>query len=190
MSAQGRGLLCVISGPSGVGKTTVVDRLLKEPGFRRAVTATTRAPREGETDGEHYHFLDQAKFDRWVAEDRFLEHATVYGRSYGTPLFEVEQILSDGAVCLLNIDVQGAALIRAKSSEGLFVFLGPPSWDELARRLRKRGSDAPAEIERRLSGARAEMDRAAEYESVVINDDLERTIGEIVGLVHARRAAT
>lgn len=190
MSAAPQGLLVVLSGPSGVGKTTVVDGLLARPGFGRAVTATTRAPREGEVDGRDYHFLDAATFARWVAEDRFLEHATVHGRSYGTPRTSVDAVLAAGNVCLLNIDVQGAALLRADGVDALFVFLTAPDGPTLRARLTGRGSDDPDEIERRLATARAEMARAPEFDAVVINDDLDRAIGEIVGLVNARRASS
>ena len=184
-----RGLLVVLSGPSGVGKTTVVDRLLERPGFRRAVTATTRAPRPGEVDGVHYRFLDDATFARLVAEGRFLEHATVHDRSYGTPIDAVDAVLDAGDTCLLNIDVQGAATLRERVPEALQVFLAPPSFEELERRLRGRRSETEEQVRRRLATARAELARADEFASVVINDDLERVIAHIEGLVHARRCA-
>jgi guanylate kinase len=188
MTTPARGLLVVISGPSGVGKTTIVNRLLARPGFRRAITATTRAARAGEVDHEHYHFLDDATFARWVREGRFLEHATVHEHSYGTPYSEVERILEAGQVCLLNIDVQGAATLRSRVPDALHVFLAPPSLAELERRLRGRGSESEDEVLRRLTTARAEIERAAEFGSVVINEDVEDVIEQIEGLVDARQS--
>ena len=130
-----RGRLLVLSGPSGVGKTVVGERILKDPRFGRAITATTRAPREGERDGVDYHFLTVEEFRRRLAAGWFLEHAEVYGRLYGTPVASVEDLRAAGLHCLLVIDVQGAATLRRQGVDALFVFLDPPSLDELARRL-------------------------------------------------------
>lgn len=182
-TSERRGRLLVVSGPSGVGKTTVVEGLLARPGFRRAVTATTRRPREGEQDGVHYHFLDAATFERRVAEDWFLEWADVHGRCYGTPRHEVQRIRDRGETCVLVIDVQGAASLRRSGEDALFVFLEPPSFDELERRLRGRATDGDREIELRLQEARNELARAGEADAVVINEDLDRTIGQIESLV-------
>jgi len=183
-----RGLLVVLSGPSGVGKTTVADRLRTRSGYRRAVTATTRPPRTGEVDGVHYHFLDETTFRSWIRAGRLLEHAEVHGRHYGTPAAGVEAILDAGEVCLLVIDVQGAAQLRESGMAAYFVFVAPPDDAELERRLRGRGSDPEEEIQRRLRGAREELGRAGEYDTVVLNDDLDRVIDEIEGLVSTRRA--
>jgi guanylate kinase len=188
MSARsGRGLLVVISGPSGVGKTSVAGRLLRSPQFARAVTATTRAPRPGETDGVDYRFLGEAEFKAGIAAGEFLEHAEVHGRLYGTPRKAVESILRRGLACLLVIDVQGAATLRREGVEALYVFVAPPSEEELERRLRSRKTDSAADISSRLATARAELARRNEYDTVVINDDLERVVGEISGLVQVRR---
>lgn len=186
-ASTGRGLLVVISGPSGVGKTTVAERLLGEPGFARAVTATTRAPRPGERDGVDYRFLAEADFRREIAAGGFLEHAEVHGRLYGTPRQAVEEILRRGLACLLVIDVQGAATLRREGVPALYVFVAPPSEAELERRLRSRRTDSEAEIARRLATARSELARRREYDTVVINDDLDRAVGEISRLVQARR---
>lgn len=185
MSAT-RPRLLVLSGPSGVGKTTVGDGLLRNPAFGRAVTATTRAPRDGEVDGRDYVFLDEAQFRAGLAAGRFLEHAVVHGNLYGTPRDQVEAVQARGRICLLIIDVQGAATLRANGTDGLFVFLAPPSWDVLEARLRGRGSDDEAVVRRRLENARAELARRDEYDAVVINDDLEAAIAQIEGLAIPR----
>lgn len=186
--APSRGRLVVLSGPSGVGKSTVADRLLEDPGYGRAVTATTRAPRTGERDGVHYRFLDEATFDAWVAEGRFLEWATVHGRRYGTPRSEVDRVTRSGRTCLLVIDVQGAATLRGTDLPALFVFLAPPDEAALAARLRGRGTESDAAMALRLRNAlREELPRAREFDAVVVNEDLERTVGEIKMLVSGRR---
>jgi len=182
-----RAQLVVLSGPSAVGKTTIARRLLESPDFGRAVTATTRAPRPGEKDGVDYRFLDERAFRDALARDEFLEHAQVHGRLYGTPKDAVDSVLARGLCCLLVIDVQGAATLRKRGIDALYVFVAPPSAAELERRLRDRGTDAPADIERRLATARAELARQGEFDTVTINDDLDRAVGEIARLVQARR---
>lgn len=171
--------LVVVSGPSGVGKTTVCDLLLERDEFERVVTATTRAPRGRERDGVDYHFLDTETFDRWVADDRFLEWADVYGRKYGSPRAGAEEILARGRYPLLNIDVQGAASLQSAGLDCLRVFLLPPSWDELEKRLRGRGTDSAEVIAKRLTGARHELSRQDEFDCKVINDDAVRAADEI-----------
>jgi len=171
--------LVVVSGPSGVGKTTVCDRLLSRPDFERVITATTRAPRAGEQDGVDYHFLDAATFDCWIEQNRFLEWADVYANKYGSPRAEAEAILSRGNFALLNIDVQGAASIGAGTLACLRVFLLPPSPEELEQRLRGRASDSPKVIEQRLRVAREELARQDEFDLRVVNDDPQRAADEI-----------
>jgi guanylate kinase len=171
--------LVVVSGPSGVGKTTVCRRLLARPEFERVITATTRDPRAGERDGIDYLFISRAEFAAWVDADKFLEWARVHGRRYGSPRDQAQQILQRGRHALLNIDVQGAASIRAGDLPCLLVFLLPPSMDELERRLRGRHTEDEDEIERRLETARAEMARQDEFDLRVVNDDAERAAAEI-----------
>ncbi len=168
-----RGRLLVLSGPSGVGKTVVAERLLLDPRFGRAITATTRAPRAGERDGVDYHFLTVEEFRRRLAAGWFLEHAEVYGRLYGTPVASVEDLRAAGRHCLLVIDVQGAATLRRQGVDALFVFLDPPSLDELARRLAGRdGVDSPAFL-KRMAAAATELAQAPTFDCRVINLEIE-----------------
>jgi len=171
--------LVVVSGPSGVGKTTVCAHLLARPEFERVVTATTRGPRGREKHGRDYYFLSNEEFQEWVDEDRFLEWAFVFANRYGSPRDHARNILDAGRHAVLNIDVQGAASVRAGTLPCTTVFLLPPSEAELERRLRARGTDGSAEIERRLETARAELARQDEFEIKVVNDDARRAAGEI-----------
>lgn len=184
MSASSpRGRLLVLSGPSGVGKTAVAERLLATGLVSRAVTATTRAPRPGERDGVDYVFLSPDDFRRRLAEGWFLEHAEVYGRLYGTPRSAVEAILAAGRHCLLVIDVQGVATLRAAGTEGVYVLLEPPSREELERRLHQRGSNGPSDLARRLAEAEAELSRTSLFDRRVVNRDLGAAVAEIASLL-------
>lgn len=187
------GLLLVMSGPSGVGKTTIVHELIRRFGGLFSVSATTRAPGPGERDGIDYFFVDQPTFQRWIDEDRFLEHAQVFGRSwYGTPEGPVREALARGELVVLDIDVQGAENVRRKVPEALGVFVLPPSEEELLKRLRARGREDEAAIERRFSESKREIDRARAgktYDAFVVNDTLPRVADEVAGIVAARLAA-
>ncbi|PRY50697.1 guanylate kinase [Geodermatophilus tzadiensis] len=176
----------MLSGPSGVGKGTVVAEVRRRhPEVWVSVSVTTRARRPGEVDGVHYHFLTGAEFDRLVAEDGLLEWAEYAGNRYGTPAAPVRERLATGAPALLEIELQGARQVRARAPEAQLVFLAPPSWAELRSRLAGRGSEPPAVQERRLAIAQAELDAAGEFDAVVVNDDVTRAADELVGLLTA-----
>jgi guanylate kinase len=186
MSVVPTGRIFVLSAPSGAGKTVLADAAqARLPQLKRAVTHTTRPPREGEVDGVDYHFAEIEAMRGEIAAGKFLEHADVFGKLYGTSIAAVEQVLSAGQDVLLVIDVQGAAAIRAKRPDARLIFVLPPSRAELERRLSGRGTDAPEVIARRLSEAASEIRHAAEFDDVLVNDDLETAISELVGLFQA-----
>lgn len=181
------GFLLIISAPSGTGKSTVCRRLLeRDRTLRYSVSCTTRAPRPGETDGRHYFFLSEAEFKRKVRHDEFLEWAVVHGTYYGTPRRFIEREIRAGRVVVLAIDVQGAASIRRRERDGVTVFLLPPSWESLERRLKAR-RDTRETIERRLGGARAELKRAPEYDYWVVNDSLSEAVRQVECIIAAER---
>jgi guanylate kinase len=167
------GALFVVSGPSGVGKSTLVKRALaRVSGLVFSVSATTRAPREGERDGIDYRFVSPEQFQQWVDEDQFLEHASVYGRRYGTLRGATDQVLADGLSVLLDIDVQGAEQVRARRPDVVSVFVLPPSLAVLGDRLRARGTD-DATLKLRMEQAGEQLSRCAEYDYIVVNEDLD-----------------
>ena len=173
--------LHVLSGPSGVGKGTVVAAVRRRhPEVFLSVSVTTRAQRPGEVDGVHYHFVDQAEFDRMVAAGELLEHASYAGNDYGTPRRPVAEQLAGGAPALLEIELQGARQVRAAMPEAHLVFLAPPSWEELVRRLTGRGTESPERVARRLELAREEMAAEAEFDETVVNDDVEAAADRLV----------
>jgi guanylate kinase len=186
-AGRNRGIVVVVSGPSGVGKTTVIDALLRRPGYARGITATTRAPRRGEVDGVHYRFLTRERFEEDVRKGLFLEHAVVHGNLYGTPRDGVEAVLGRGDACLLNIDVQGAEALRRSGMRVVTVFLLPPSMKELERRLANRGTEEPGEAARRLAIAKKEMAEKDRFDARVVNRDVDRTVEEVAAAIESRR---
>lgn len=186
----GAGLLVVISGPSGVGKTTIVHEIVRRFGGFFSVSATTRPPGPAERDGVDYWFLDEATFARWRDEDRFLETAWVFGRNwYGTPAEPVDKAVAAGRIAVLDIDVQGAESVRARRPGAFSVFLLPPSEEELLRRLRARAREDQQSIDRRFGEAQREIERARRegtYDAFIVNDDLAAAIDEVERLIRAR----
>jgi guanylate kinase len=176
----------VITGPSGVGKGTLIRELLRRvPDLELSISATTRAPREGEVDGRDYHFLGREEFDRRVEAEDFLEFATYSGNRYGTLRSEVERRLAAGHSVVLEIEVQGARQVRAAMRESIQVFIAPPAPAVLRERLNARGTDAPDAIDARLEVAAQEMAAQDEFAYRVVNDDLGRAAAELEGIVRA-----
>jgi guanylate kinase len=184
-----RGLVVVISGPSGVGKGSVhagLHGVLTD--LEVSVSATTRAPRPGEVDGVAYHFVDDAAFDRLVAADELLEWAEYAGNRYGTPRAPLDDAVQRGRTVLLEIEVQGALQVRTRLPEALQIFLVPPSFEELERRLRDRGTEDDATMQARLEMARQEMGAQDRFDHVVVNDDLDRCTAEVARLIDRARS--
>ncbi len=185
-SAAGR--LTVLSGPSGVGKGSVISVVRRRhPQVWLSVSVTTRPPRPGEVNGVEYHFVDEADFDRLVSADELLEHASYAGNRYGTPRRPVHERLAAGTPALLEIELQGARQVRAKMPEAQLVLLAPPSFDELARRLTGRGTEDSGRVHRRLDQARIELAAEDEFDVVIVNDDLERAADRLVALMEIPR---
>ena len=178
----------VMCGPSGVGKGTLINRLMADfPGkFGFSVSHTTRAPRPGETDGVHYNFVEKAAMEADIADGKFLEHAHVHENIYGTSLAAVEAVATKGQVCVLDIDVQGAEIVKKSTLDALFVFIAPPSMEELEKRLRGRGTEKEESIQKRLANAAGEMAKTEVdgfFHAVIVNDDLEKAYGELKTVV-------
>lgn len=177
--------LLVIAGPTAVGKGTVVRRILEtNSDIVLSVSATTRQPRKGEIDGESYFFLTDAEFDQLISSGEMLEFAVVHGQHrYGTPKQPVLAAIEAGKNVLLEIDIQGARQVKSQMPEAITVFIAPPSWDELVRRLKGRGTEDDAEMQRRLATARIELEAQDQFDHVVINDDVAKCAQSVVDLV-------
>jgi guanylate kinase len=190
--AARRGRLIVIAGPSGVGKGSVVRELLARDhhGLALSVSVTTRAPREGEIDGQHYHFVPDDAFDRMIADGAFLEWAPVVGHRSGTPWGSVTALLDAGRDVILEIDVQGAEQVRRLVPGAVLIFLAPPTMEELERRLRGRATETEERIAARLAIANWEMEQRGWFDHVVVNDDLERASSQVADIIEASRSAS
>ena len=181
-----RGKTFIVSGPSGVGKSTVLKALLdRRENVYFSVSATTREIRSGEEDGVHYHFLEVDTFRQWIAREEFLEYAEYVGIFYGTPKRYVDEAIDRGEDVILDIEIQGAIQVKGKRPETVSVFIAPPSWAELERRLTERGTDSPDKIQKRLLRAKVEFQTAHTYDYFVINDNIENAVRELDAIMTA-----
>ena len=181
-----KGKTFIVSGPSGVGKSTVLNALLqKRKDVYFSVSATTRPPRTGEEDHVHYHFIDVDTFREWIVKDEFLEYAEYVGNFYGTPKKYVDAAMEEGRDVILDIEIQGAIQVVSKRPETVRIFIAPPSWDELERRLTERGTDTEEKIQKRLLRAKVEFQTAHTYDYFVINDTVENAVQELDAIMTA-----
>ena len=190
MKLNEKGLLIVISGPSGVGKGTVRKALFERPGhnLEYSVSMTTRAPRNGETEGKEYYFVTKEQFEEAIKEGNMLEHAKFVNNYYGTPKDKVIEQLNTGKEVVLEIEVQGALQVKAKMPGAVFIFIAPPSWEALENRLTSRGTEPKEIIEERLLKARNELMVASSYDYIVINDEIENAVDKIIAIIRAEHA--
>jgi guanylate kinase len=190
-ATERRGLLFVVSAPSGAGKTTLCKELVSAvPGLRPSISCTTRHPRPGEIDGREYFFIDEARFQQMVRRNEFAEWAPVYGHCYGTPRQALTDMLDAGSDVLLEIDAQGAMQIKKKFDDAVYIYILPPSIEALRDRLLQRGGDSSDEIQRRLQKAREELWSYREYYYIVKNDDMEQALKELEAIILAERIKT
>lgn len=182
-----KGRLIVFSAPSGCGKGTMLEEILKDKSFHLSVSATTRAPRTGERDGVHYHFISREEFEQRIASNGMLEYAEYCGNFYGTPLREVNEELEKGKNVVLEIEVEGAMKVREICPDALFVFVVPPSLAELERRLRKRGTESEEVIKARVARAAEEIPYASKYDYIIVNDVLEDAVNDFRTVINAEK---
>ena len=182
-----KGLLIVVSAPSGCGKGTLLAEVLRNDNFYYSVSATTRAPREGEVNGVNYHFTSKEDFEKLIASGGVLEYAQYCGNYYGTPKKAVEDKLAEGKDVILEIEVQGAMKIKQSCPEAVFVFILPPSVETLKERLEKRGTETADVIAKRVAEARGEIEKAYNYDYVIVNDDLDTAVSQFIEAVEAEK---
>lgn len=182
-----KGRLIVFSAPSGCGKGTMLAEILKDENYCVSVSATTREPREGEVDGVNYYFISKGDFLQKVVDNEFLEHAEYCDNYYGTLVSEVDGRLNEGINVILEIEVQGAMKIREKRPDALFIFIAPPSVNELRRRLKKRGTETDEVIEKRVSQAAGEISLAGKYDYIIVNDALEDAVSDFFAVMRAEK---
>ena len=188
-TTQSRGILFVVSSPSGGGKGTLIQRvLMKIPDLSYSVSFTTRAPRNGEVNGREYFFVSQGKFEEMAAANEFLEWANVHGKLYGTSAKQVFEEIADGRDIILEVDVQGAASVRSLVPDSVSIFILPPSFDILKQRLQSRGTDSPEELEIRLRNAPGELKDYSAYQYLILNDDMDQAAEQLAAIVYAERA--
>ncbi len=185
MILMNKGILIVVSAPSGCGKGTILAEVMKDEKFYYSVSATTRSPRPGETDGVNYHFLGREQFEELIKTGGMLEYAEYCGNYYGTPRDKVLEKINEGKNVILEIEVQGAMQIREKCPEAVFVFIAPPSVAELRNRLEKRGTETPEVINQRVSEAAQEISFAYRYDYVVVNNILEDAVNDFISVIRA-----
>ncbi len=191
MTETRKGMLIVLSGPSGTGKGTLCEKLMRDdPSLVFSVSVTTRAPRETEIEGVHYFFIDDREYDALLAADAFLEHATVHGHRYGTLKTQVETLIEQGKNVVLDIDPQGARAVMSRKPDCVSVFILPPSYEALRVRLHTRNTDDPEEIARRLGNAHGEIEQMHLYQYVVVNDDLELAYSQLAAIITAEKQRT
>jgi guanylate kinase len=192
MKLNERGLLIVISGPSGVGKGTVRKALFEMEGHDLvySISMTTRPPREGEVDGVDYYFVSKEEFEQRIKDDKFLEYAKFVGNYYGTPKDKVEEQMALGKEVVLEIEVQGASQVREKARDGVFIFIAPPNKEALYRRLLRRGTEGAKTIQKRMDKADREFPLAHKYDYIVVNDEVRNAADRIMAIVRAEHAKT
>ena len=182
------GILIVLSGPSGTGKGTICRELLHNcPNLHYSISATTRAPRNGEVNGSNYWFIEQYKFREMINDNGFLEWAEVYGNYYGTPRASVLELLNSGKDVILEIDTQGAMQVKNKFPQGVFIYIVPPSLDELANRIHKRGTETIEAIKKRLGCVRSELSYVNNYNYIVVNDEVTKAVASIESIINAEK---